>query len=471
MASDEAIFQAIRDAPGDDAPRLIYADWLEEHGNPDRAEFIRVQCELARLPCWERRWQELAWREPDLLAKHGSRWRAELPTIDGVTWTEFERGFVSTVHIPNLEKVYREAADGAIARAAPVYRLEAPRLYARGGRSPGRGIGWLRTLRFGRSGWLQRGAPPYDAVASLWELFGTATEFELLGVDPGANLDWLFARPGKPLVTRLVVEGDHTVGLSLVRQLVRADWASRLIQLKLGTTFDVRDDPRHVNVEGARLLARSPQLCRLRVLNLDGQCLRDGGFEALVTSPYLADLRELHVPRCQIADLRAFAEPSGAPLTRLDLSGNEIGDGGASLVPRSPRLAELRCLDLSDCAIGLPGLRELAASPCWHTLRQLDLSSNRLGTAGARALKAADPPSRLHRLRLANCGFADDAGRILETIPWLDELLLVDLTYNNLGPDRLAALSQRGGPKLVAGGLSSLPLGLRHTAGPVWRPR
>jgi len=31
-------------------PRLILSDWLDEHGDPDRTEFIRVQCELARLP-------------------------------------------------------------------------------------------------------------------------------------------------------------------------------------------------------------------------------------------------------------------------------------------------------------------------------------------------------------------------------------------------------------------------------------
>lgn len=37
--------------PADDAPRLILADWLDEHGSEARAEFIRVQCELAREPC------------------------------------------------------------------------------------------------------------------------------------------------------------------------------------------------------------------------------------------------------------------------------------------------------------------------------------------------------------------------------------------------------------------------------------
>lgn len=32
-----------------DAARLVYADWLEERGESDKAEFIRVQCELGRL--------------------------------------------------------------------------------------------------------------------------------------------------------------------------------------------------------------------------------------------------------------------------------------------------------------------------------------------------------------------------------------------------------------------------------------
>src|SRR5690348_3164124 len=32
MSQDEAWLRAIADAPDDDAPRLAYADWLEEHG-------------------------------------------------------------------------------------------------------------------------------------------------------------------------------------------------------------------------------------------------------------------------------------------------------------------------------------------------------------------------------------------------------------------------------------------------------
>lgn len=42
------ILEAIRAEPQADDLRLIAADWFEEHGNLARAEFIRVQLELAR---------------------------------------------------------------------------------------------------------------------------------------------------------------------------------------------------------------------------------------------------------------------------------------------------------------------------------------------------------------------------------------------------------------------------------------
>jgi uncharacterized protein (TIGR02996 family) len=47
---DAAYLCAVCWAPLDDGPRLVYADWLDERGECARAEFIRVQCELARLP-------------------------------------------------------------------------------------------------------------------------------------------------------------------------------------------------------------------------------------------------------------------------------------------------------------------------------------------------------------------------------------------------------------------------------------
>src|SRR5438034_11735243 len=60
------------DAPEDDQPRLVLADWLEERNGPtdaDRAALIRAQCELAGSEgrSEERRvGKECRWRgEPD----------------------------------------------------------------------------------------------------------------------------------------------------------------------------------------------------------------------------------------------------------------------------------------------------------------------------------------------------------------------------------------------------------------------
>lgn len=44
------LLSAILANPTEDSVRLGYADWLEEHDEPERAEFIRVQCALANHP-------------------------------------------------------------------------------------------------------------------------------------------------------------------------------------------------------------------------------------------------------------------------------------------------------------------------------------------------------------------------------------------------------------------------------------
>lgn len=49
LSQHEAFLRAIFDAPDDDTPRLVYADFLQENGEEDRAELIRVQCELVQL--------------------------------------------------------------------------------------------------------------------------------------------------------------------------------------------------------------------------------------------------------------------------------------------------------------------------------------------------------------------------------------------------------------------------------------
>src|SRR5438132_6587278 len=109
MSDRDALLAAIRQSPDDDAPRLVYADWLDEHADSDRAEFVRLQVEIdpyrradADLDRWRRavidahpdrpvpidfppelrRYAVLARRERDLLKAHQWHWLDPLGAVD-----------------------------------------------------------------------------------------------------------------------------------------------------------------------------------------------------------------------------------------------------------------------------------------------------------------------------------------------------------------------------------------------------
>jgi uncharacterized protein (TIGR02996 family) len=91
MTEGKALFQAILHNPDDDGPRLVYADWLEEHGDADRAEFIRVQIALAGLSLADDRHATLTAREQALLGARRAEWACPLEPYAHVT--AFRRGF------------------------------------------------------------------------------------------------------------------------------------------------------------------------------------------------------------------------------------------------------------------------------------------------------------------------------------------------------------------------------------------
>lgn len=151
---EQAFLDAIIAAPDDDAPRLIMADWLDEQGQNERAEFVRIQIELAtygeyRCPyhaglpdmLWgypvvadgetehECKWCRLKKRERDLLltTKPGqwSRFPKELHIAvatarDCGPWT-FRRGFVEVIQLTSEH--WLQHAD-ELTRLAPLREVE-----------------------------------------------------------------------------------------------------------------------------------------------------------------------------------------------------------------------------------------------------------------------------------------------------------------------------------------------------------
>src|SRR5262249_8029086 len=95
--------RAIIDDPASDMHRLVYADWLEERGDPERAEFIRVQCELAEWQGYSEtctcagidEYHSLRRRELELLHQHGPEWADELWPAKNYSWHPIEGGCLS----------------------------------------------------------------------------------------------------------------------------------------------------------------------------------------------------------------------------------------------------------------------------------------------------------------------------------------------------------------------------------------
>ncbi len=111
MTDGDALHAAILATPEDDTPRLVYADWLDENHQPERAEFIRLQCQISQMKAHEASpWQppvvfEIRAREKALLAAYGDEWLAPLrqeqgPLQSSETHGQFRRGFVEIVWMP-----------------------------------------------------------------------------------------------------------------------------------------------------------------------------------------------------------------------------------------------------------------------------------------------------------------------------------------------------------------------------------
>ena len=399
---------------GGDAERAVYADWLEQHGDPVRAQVIHLQCELARQERDDRRALELGWELDAVLAELGDRWRAALPVLEGIEWLALERGLCTRVRAADGDTLLAYA--DAIAAAAPVSHVELASLDWAGLDDPA--PAWLRVLRV---------SEPADRVHPLVRV---VPELEVAS-DTYDDIEWL--ERDAPL-ERLRVVDNRGAGGALGARLVGAKWAKDLVELALSTTWidyntGYGEDPR-LGEAGARALAK---LTRLQVLAVDRQHVGaaiGGLFE-------LPALRELSARACDFTVLPSLATVTGAPLERLDLGHNAIRNAGATELARAPRLATLRRVVLDTCEIESHGLAEIARASWWGHLRHLDLARNPLGPGAARVLADSPVPDQLCSLVLADVDFDDTTP--LATIPWLGRLAVLDLSDNALG-DLAAAL-------------------------------
>jgi uncharacterized protein (TIGR02996 family) len=76
---EEAFLASIRRRPPDNGVRLVYADWLDDHGDSQRAEYLRVLC--GWITCHPAADRQLIARERKLRRGLGRGWLARIRGI------------------------------------------------------------------------------------------------------------------------------------------------------------------------------------------------------------------------------------------------------------------------------------------------------------------------------------------------------------------------------------------------------
>jgi uncharacterized protein (TIGR02996 family) len=374
MTHDEAFFQAVLEAPDDDAVRLIWADWLDDHDAPERAAFIRDQIALARLADNDPARNAVAARARAALAAHEGAWvAADLRgLVEGGT---FRRGLV--------EGVTLKAAD-FLQHAEQLFRL-AP----------------IRRVRLRQPQGHLRGVAVCPDLARL-----TALDLRGNGLDDDA-LRPLFASPHLARLAALDLSNNH-LGAASARRLVECGSFPGLVDLDLGLNM----------LDGDAAAALACQAATSwRRLDLRSNRVGDAGAAALAASRHLAGLLCLSLAYNGLTHVGAAALGAShrlAALRSLDLNWNALRPVGV-IDLAAGGMPALAALDLADTLAGDAGLVALLRG---GRFADLNLKNNGVTDAGVRALLRAPPPAALRRLVLAGNPISDRLRGQAERSAW-----------------------------------------------------
>jgi uncharacterized protein (TIGR02996 family) len=411
----------------DDTPRLVYADWLTENGQDERAEFIRVQVQRSRLPAWDAAQVRLRLREQELLKQHGEAWLAEMPRIEGVKWEGFRRGIVAEVAFSSFETMRIKAPE--VRAVAP---LEAASVsWPRHGQSKTlRPVAELREL-------VLRGRP-YDQELTWFAQSPQLATLRSLAV-LGLTVEDLTELVASPHLSSLRVLSlmSHGIGNAGVRALTGAATLTALQRLNLTGTRSHEhyyEDP-IITAAGLEALAGWAGLASVRSLTLTGGDVGGAGLGALLRSRHAKSLTSLnlHAGRLDGAALAEFNDVRrGLRLEALDLGENVLGEAGAEAIASARCLSELKALRLDRCELPLAGARVLAKKAKFlKQLRQLEVGHNHFGPVGLAGLLEREPPA-LHTLRLRDNDLFDKGAALLADSAASNGLLELDLSQNSL---------------------------------------
>lgn len=320
----EPFLASIRENLDDDTPRLVFADWLQENGDEDHAEFIRLQCAIARGASTEKA------RADELLRANRKRWLRGLPKslVDNPGRCQFRRGLPALVTM----KARRFVAEGkAVQRltALEELTLEEPSPEAIGSQTLV-GVPGLKLMHVTSA--IVEALAASKVVPSLRSLSLTPR----WGVRVSQrSLRALFANPKLKRLRRFET---HTIehGDIVTEAIVGSRRIAGLEELALlDASFDE---------DGMAALASCPRMASLRVLRLTGNSVTDDALWHLVNSPHLRNLVELSLTYNDLTreSVPLLVEWEGLRgIRKLDLRRNRLGSADKSVIANSPHAKSL----------------------------------------------------------------------------------------------------------------------------------
>lgn len=373
MPSESDFLRAVLDDPDADGPRLVFADWLEEQGHENRAEFIRLQCAIAGLPESDRDHHPLIGREIELWRAHRDEWTGPL---DAVLFPDGTADWFAPV------RVVADIAGAVLGFGRSdnvvhqfVHLLAADRWTFR--------RGFAEKLRASAADYL-RAASALERATPLRSLTVNLGEGDSCGALAGCpqlnRLESLrvyaaagFGADAQPLLTGSRLSALRRLGLHHVHlasheltAFAESPLAGQLDDLELSITG--------ANVESRRAFLASSCVARLSRLALQEFWSDEHAAAFLAEWPECPRLLELDLAGSAIGDRDLSPILDRSPcLQSLNLSGTQLSDGGLRPIMRSPRLRQLRSLNLSNNAFGDQSILDLVDSPNLVATTQLIL--------------------------------------------------------------------------------------------------
>ncbi len=426
----EGFFHHLAQNPDDDEARLVFSDWFEENGELDRAQFIRLQVERSQLPTWDAKGLLLLLEEEKLLEKHEEQWRAELPTISGVTWGEFRRGFIATASFTHFEQIKSSAEKCWAATPLETISIRWPDRDLPVEALPP--IPGLRELEL---------KPVSNSLASTLETdeVHRLAESPLLSTLRGLNLNLCRLTPTNlsRLLTSVHLESLKELNPPAATTLpdrMDALLESRLSKLESLNLSAWADTDPELIAQAMEKLAEWPVLSHINRLNLDHNNMSVQGIETFLRSPHLRNLEVLSLRQTQPTGLLLDCFEAASPAVKvevLDVGANHQLRLTSRGLQRARCLRELKVLVLDRCELLDEDAEALADAPCLKDLRMLNLSGNHFSAAGIRRLFRSELP-QLHTLSLADHSVESEAIHEIARSPALNGLLALDLSSNRL---------------------------------------